>query len=214
VLEEFLSSRGITISSIKGSDGRKVRALVRDSANAITTDGYSFVADYASSPAASRIGSLLSTFTDTKVLVSGVAGLELDATLGAQPLLNATNSATLVAEGEEIDDDGGYAIAAFSERRNDDGTYGRVVVVPTIYLTAADALVSEGYANGDYLYSLFNVFFNSTAAPIGCRAVTYGVPTLEGFTMRRAHIYTAIVIAIPTVILLFGAFVIIKRKNR
>jgi hypothetical protein len=148
------------------------------------------------------------------VLISGVAGLELDGKLGAQPLLVSSKSSSLVAEGREIDGDGEYAIAALSERKNDDGSLGRVVVVPSIYLTAADALVSEGYSNGDYLYALFSVYFDSTAAPIGCRAVTYGAPILEGFTMQRARLYTAIVIAIPLLIMALGAFVIIKRKNR
>ncbi len=214
VLEGFLAERGIKIAGTTDDSGRFIRALVSDSDNGITTDGYSFVCDYASSPASSRINAILSTYTDTRVLISGVAALELDTSLGAQPLLVSSSSSSLVADGEKIDNDGEYVIAALSERRNDDGTYGRVVLVPSIYMTASDALVSEGYANGDYLYSLFYAFFDSTAAPIGMRAVTYGAPTLEGFTMKRAHTFTAIVIAIPVVIMAIGAVVIIKRKNR
>ena len=81
-------------------------------------------------------------------------------------------------------------------------------------MTASDALVSEGYSNGDYLYALFSAYFDSTAAPIGCTAVTYGSPILEGLTMQTARRFTAIVIAIPIIIMAVGAVVIIKRKNR
>lgn len=214
VLEGFLAERGITISSVTDDSGKRIRALVRDNANSISKDGYSFVCDYASSNASGIVKTVVSSFTDARVLISGVAGLELDSTLGAQPLLVASKDASLVAGGKEIDDGGGYAVAAISERKNDDGTYGRVVVIPSIYMTARDALVSEGYSNGDYLYALMNSFLGSTAAPIGMRAVTYGAPILEGFTMKRARTFTAIVIAIPVTVMAAGLFVIIRRKNR
>jgi hypothetical protein len=214
VLEGFLAERGITVSGITAEDGSTIRSLVRDNSNSVTTDGYSFVVDFADSPASSRIKTILSSYTDARVLISSVAGLEIDATLGAQPLLSASDNSSLVAEGRVVDSEGGYTIAGFSERRNDDGSYGRVVVIPTIYMTARDALVSENYSNGDYLYALFSAFFGATSAPIGCRSVTYGTPMLEGFTMSTAHLFTILVIAIPVALAMIGTVVIIKRKNR
>ena len=213
-LEGFLSEWGITLSGVTSEDGKFARSLVRDTSNGITTDGYSFVCDYADSNAAGLVRTLISSYTDGRVLLSGASGLELDESLGAEALLVSSPSASLVAGGETQNRDGSYAIAAYSERLNDDGSYGKLVVVPSIYLTAADALSSDAYTNSDFIYSVFSTLFGADTAPLGCTTVNYSGSALENFTMKTANAMTALVLAIPVLTGIIGTVIIIKRKNR
>ena len=56
--------------------------------------------------------------------------------------------------------------------------------------------------------------FDSLTPPYGCSSYVYSTGRLEGLTMGVANVYTAIAIAIPIVIGVVGAILIIKRKNR
>jgi hypothetical protein len=89
-----------------------------------------------------------------------------------------------------------------------------MLVIPTIYLTATDALVTEGYANRTFVYSAMEELLGANSLPYGCKTVYYAEQTLENLTMRTARIYTAAFIAIPVVIAAVGCAVVIRRKNR
>ena len=108
----------------------------------------------------------------------------------------------------------GYSVAAATDRRNEDGSLARVIVVPTAYLLAADAIVGERYVNRDFFYSALYTFFGAKSAPIGCNIVTYDNTLLENFTMRTARLMTAGILAIPAGLAVLGAVITIKRKNR
>ena len=214
VLEGFLAEWGITLSGVEAEDGTYTRALVKDTAMGISADGYSFVCDFGESAGGSNVKAVVSTVTDGRVLAASCAALELDASMNTGALLSVSNSASLVAGGETVDSEGGYTVAAYSFRDNDNGTKGRVVVVPTIYLTASDALSSDGYANRDFLYTTLHLMLGSRSLPIGCNVAGYETNALENFTMKNARILTAVILAIPAVTALVGGIIIIRRKNR
>ena len=81
-------------------------------------------------------------------------------------------------------------------------------------MTVSDALVTNGYANKDFIYSLFDNFYGRDGMPYGCKVAFYNSGILENLTMGTARVYTAIILAIPCVIAVFGAVLIIRRKNR
>ena len=88
------------------------------------------------------------------------------------------------------------------------------MVVPSIYISVADALITNGYANKEFLFASFEYLFGAKGMPYGCRAVLYDTQTLENLTMGTARLYTAIILAIPTAIAVVGSVIIIRRKNR
>jgi hypothetical protein len=146
--------------------------------------------------------------------MSEVAKLELDPSLGAMPLLISGGTSSTHAGGETTDSDGGYAVAAYSKRAEKDGKESTVFVIPTAYITATDAFLSESYSNKDFLYATLEVLFDSNPAPRGCNRVTYRSTILENLTMGRAKAYTAVILAIPVLLAILGAVTIIRRKNR
>ena len=50
--------------------------------------------------------------------------------------------------------------------------------------------------------------------PHGCNFVTYVSDEVQNLTMGAAKIYTALLLAIPCVLAIVGAVVLIRRKNR
>ena len=213
-LESLLKEWGITLSGKENENGVFVRNIVRENSNAITTDGYTFVATHADNEIASSISSKVGAFGNDSILMREVIKLELDPSLGAIPLLISGKSSSAHAGGEMTDDAGEYPVAACSVRAEKDGKESRVFVIPTAYATASDAFLSNTYSNKDFLYATLEVLFDSNPAPYGCNRVTYRSNILENLTMGRAKLYTAIILAVPTVLAIVGIVTITRRKNR
>lgn len=213
-LEGLLTRWGITVSAKKNENDVLVRNIVRENSNAITPDGYTFIATHAEGEISERILAKVETYGSDRVLMSEVASLELDSSIGARPLLVSGSTSSTHAGGETTDSEGGYAVVAYSKRAEKDGKESTVLVIPSAYITAADAFLSENYSNKDFLYASLEVLFGSLSAPKGCNQVMYRSAILENLTMGRAKIYTAIIIAIPVALAILGAITIIRRKNR
>ncbi len=214
VLEGFLSEWGIELMSYVSEDGIKSRAKIKDVAMGVSSDGYSFISGFADSDGGRKVHNAVSGVTDGRVLLASSAALKLNESMNVGALLTASGTASLVAGGKTVDNSGNYAVAAYAVRKNDNGTEGRVVVIPTIYITASDALVSDGYANRDFLYATFREIFGAKTMPIGCNISGYESNILENFTMKNARIFTAIILSVPVCLSALGAFIIIRRKNR
>ena len=219
VLTSFLSEHGISIATTADADGKVLPSLVRDSNSAITADGFTLVAEYASSDAADRIYDRISTFGGC-VIIKSVAALNLKEGSTAKPILQSSESSVLQSGGVTVNSDGGYCIAAMAtvenapSDKNSDGKDGKMFVVPSIYLTAADALIANGYSNKDFTFSVFEEIAEAENLPYNCKEVLYDTQTLENLSMGTARIYTALIMAIPACLAVIGAVVIIKRKNR
>ena len=213
-LEGLLKKWGIGFSGKYNDDGVLVRDIVRESSNAITTDGYTFIATHADNEISAKVREKVEAYGSDRVLMSEVASLNLDSSLGAQPLLVSGSTSSTYAGGELTDGNGGYAVAAYSRRAESDGKSSTVFVIPTAYVTATDAFLSENYSNKDFLYSVLEVLFDSNVAPRGCNTVTYRTSILENLTMGRAKAYTALTLAVPVALAVLGAVTIIRRKNR
>ena len=215
VLEGFLSEWGITMASVTDDKGVFSRAIIRENDMGVSLDGHAFVASLADNNVGASINSALKLSSSGRVLMGNCASLVLDETLGARPLLVTSESAELVAGGKVIEGSEGVQTAsAWSERENADGSYGKVVVIPTAFLTASDALTSNVYSNGDFIYLTWSYLFGSGCAPVGCNTVTYNHTALENFTSRTANLMTALVLAVPAVLAVLGGAIIIRRKNR
>ena len=213
VLTGFLGEQGITISTTKDADGKVLPSLVRDSSAAITADGFALVAEYASSAAADSIYGRISAYGG-RVIIKSVAALTLKEGSSAQPILKSSQSSVLQSGGVTVNSDGEYCIAATATVKGEGGEDGKIFVVPSIYLTAADALVTNGYSNKDFVFSVFEEIADTKNLPYNCNTVVYDTQTLENLSMGTARIYTSVIMAIPVCLAVVGAVVIIKRKNR
>ena len=212
LLEEFLSGYGITVSTEKTDSGLQ-RNIVRDPQSSVSSDYMSVIAKLADGGAlSSAVSDTVEKYGTSSVILRSCAALLLSE--GAEPLLMAGDSAETYAGSQRTDSSGGYCLAAAATHTSEDGKVGSIFVVPSVYLTATDSLVSGGYANRSFIYSVFENVFGREDLPHGCKTVYYDSETLDGLTMGEARIYTAVIMLVPTVIAAVGAFIVIRRKNR
>ena len=210
-LESFLEGYGIGLSESE-IDGKIYRDIVRDSANAITTNGYTIVTDHADGALATEIAENMDKYSKNDVIIREAGALTVTGT--AEALLTSSRSAVCENGGVVTKTGGTFPVAAYNTVPASDGEQGTVFVVSSIYMTVSDALVTNGYSNKDFMYSLFDYLYGAENMPYGCQSVLYDSSVLENLTMSTANIYTAIVLAVPAIIAVFGAVVVIRRKNR
>ncbi len=203
VLTEFLGSYGMSIMT----DAEGASLVVKDSYNAIPTDDFTVVVDYASGDVAQSVAANIQD-SGNRVILRNCAPLRL--TGGAEPML-VTSEYAVAHSGEDVyDREGSYAVAAHSV--GSDGS--RIFFIPSIFFTAADAMVSSGYSNKDFIMSLADEYYGMGDMPYGCRSVLYDDTTLENLTMSSVRLYVAIALIIPALLAALGAVVIIRRRNR
>lgn len=208
VLESFLADFGVSMDYTDGE-----RALVKDTVSGIPGDGFTLVAKYGDSELAEAMKA--KTEADRGgVLLRALAPIELDADKGAVGILYSSPAATLHRGGGTVDSNGSYALAATSIYENRSGEKSRLFFTAGVYLTSSDNMITEGYSNKSFLYSLFEEFYGQGKMPYGCRSVIYENTLLENLTMGTATVFTVIMLAIPTLLLAVGVVVIIRRKNR
>ena len=208
-LEEFIADFGISFDTAEGGE----RQLVKDLDKAIGTDGFTLITEYADTPLAKDVYENISDL-DGSVIIRDIAALKCDSSKGAASLLVASPSAVLEASGSTTDTDGSYTVVAYSKKYNDTAEAARLVLVPSIYMTASDAMVTNGYSNKDFLYSLFESFYGAENVLYGTNDVVQQSTMLENLTLGTSITYTALLLALPAALAAFGAVTIVRRKNR
>ena len=188
---------------IKGEGGT---GIVKDSVSSIPTDAYTLVSSYAEGA--------LKELVETRAPERGGVALTQTAALSlsgkASPLLVSSSSAVLEMNGKVIDRAGDYALAAMADVNGG----GDIVVVPSVYLTATDAMTSNTYSNRAFIYGLIETLYEGENLPYGCNAVNLMTDMLENLTARGAKIYTAIIFLIPAALAAGGFIFLRRRKNR
>ena len=211
MLEGLLAEYGITISETE-SEGKIQRNIVHDSRNAITADSFTLVCELADGEYARSIADTVAKYSNNDVIQRECAALTLSGK--AEPILLSSSASETYAGGTRTDNSGSYCIGAVGVFDNDKGERGRVFVTSSIYLTATDALVTDGYANRPFIYALAECVFDADELPYGCNTVYYNTETLENLTMGRARLYTAIIMTVPVSLAVVGAVVVIRRKYK
>ena len=212
VLEGFLSECGISFSGTENADGKKIRNMIKDARNAITTDGFTLVTEFSDDELSGRISDNVSKYTDGSVMIREASALELSK--NARPLLVTSPAAVLEAAGETVSSQGPFCVAAYAEVATTGAAAAKIFVIPSIYLAVSDSLTSDGYSNKDFIYSLLDEFFGADNLPYGCKPVLYDTQMLENLTMGTARLYTALIMLIPAAVAAAGAIVITRRKRR
>ncbi len=211
VLEGFLEKWGIKFSSTELSDGRYARNMVKDSRDAITTDGFTLVTSYADGELADSIDKKVSSYTNGRVIIREACALELSG--AAKPLLLSSSSAELYSGGSSVSSTGSYCVGAYSVISDEDST-SKVCVIPSIYLAVSDSLVANGYSNKDFLYALLDELYGADGMPYGCREIVYNDQALQNLTMGTARLYAALTMVIPAALVVTAVVITVRRKNR
>ena len=212
VLESFLAEFGISISETVNSDGKILRNIVRDTRNSVSTDNFTLVADFADSQTAGKISDTVSKYTGKGVKIEECAALNLSGS--AEAVIVSSSASSTYAGGRQTGSDGDYCLGAVGSYVNEEGAVGQMFVTAGVYLTATEALVSDGYANRPFVYAVFEHVFGVEKLPYGCNSVNYNTDVLEDLTMGKARLYTLLIALIPTAIAVTGVFVTVRRKNR
>ena len=206
-LESFILGYGISMT--ENEEGE--RLTVKDTENAISPDGFTIVAEYSSSQYAALMQEKTAG-VDGRVILKRVAPLTLFG--NAQAVLTSSSASVAEAGGETVDRGGVYPISAVSAITHDNGNTSELFLAPTVYFTATDAMITEGYSNKDFLYSLFDVCFEKGDMPYGCNAVIFNDGILENLTMGTARWYTVLLLSFPAIVAIACVAVMIRRKNR
>ena len=207
-LKGFLATYGITVTA---SEAGEV-GLVRDTTGAVSTDGMSVQCRFGTGTLATRLREEVETYADGSVKLPWTGALTLDASLGAEALLTASPTSVLYAGGEVIDREGSYALVGYGERERE-GQTSRVVVVPSAYLTESGAMISNGYANRDFLYALLaSLDEDAGIMPMNCRMALITDTTLENLTLGTARWITAAVLTVPVALGVVGFVILLRRR--
>ncbi len=212
-LEEFVSEEfGISVKT--NDDGE--RLMVKDLNQSVNTQGFTgftLLADYADNSVAQSIKNKIDGFGGS-VIINDAAALECNESLGARPLLTSSASASLVAGGENEGEDGPHTVIACSEKKVNFDRSAKMIFISSVYLAASDAMVSNNYANKDFLYALYDEFYDGPDMPYGIDCVEMQEERLENLTLGTSILYTCMLLAIPVVLAAVGTVTIIRRKNR
>ena len=211
-LEGFLADWGITVD---GSEREDVyyKHIVKDNDLATTLDGITFSAAFSEGEKANAVIGVLKE-SGLGVKLREAASLVLDQSCGAVSLLTSSATAVTMAGDEVASEEGGFTVAAYSEKKNKQGGLSRVFVIPSTYMTSTEALTGDGFCNKDFVYSVLTEVFDASYAPIGCRRVVYDIKALEGLTFGTADIYAAIILSIPVALCALGVVTVVRRKHR
>ncbi len=193
------------------------RLMVKDLNNSISIagfTGFTLVAEYADSELSGTISDKLNKYGES-IVVNDTGAVECNETLGAKPLLVSSPSSGLDAGGEDMGEAGPHAVVAYSSRAaENDNPSAKMVFIPSIYMTASDVMVSNSYANKDFLYAIYDGFYGAEDVPFGIDCVAMQEERLEDITFGTSMLYTSMLMAIPAVIAVIGTATILRRKNR
>ena len=211
VLEGFLKEYGVSVSRSE-IDGETFSNIVTDNAQGITTDGYTLVGRFNTEGVGNDIHNAILPYTDGNVLIYRCGALELSE--GASPLLYASASSELYASGKSMDKSGNYVLCAKGTRQGEEGE-SSLFLVPSVYITASDAVLSNTYSNREFLLGIFSeVFGISGELPYGTRAVQTVTDLIEDLSLREARMYTLIAFLPALLLVGVGAYVLIRRKHK
>ena len=200
VFEELLGYFGMKIS----------RNIVSDRTNAITSDGFTFVAETSDSGVSAQLGETFRKYSSGRVIMRDSTSIDFcDSSFATEPLLLSSPDTLLKRDGETVGE-GSAVVAALSKAESG----GNIVLVGGSGVTAYDAIFSTLYANRDFMFAVSEIF-GAEYAPYGITAAKYDVETLENLTMGTARAITIVlVLVIPALIGAAGIYVYVRRKNR
>ncbi len=226
-LEGFLAEWGIKYMHDTLESGIEACRIVQDRANSLTTDGYTVLADKASSGIGAEallgINTPNSFGNTTYLAVSN--GFETDgkgnfvssaAQRTAAPLFLARRTAIAWANGKAVAraSDEELILMSLTRQECNNGEKAYLLASASVDFASEDAMKSSVIGNSRTLTEIIK-FMGKENAPSMLVFKPFGQTEIESLTSRNANIITVILVGLPVVaVSLAGAVVLIRRRNR
>ena len=217
-LESYLAEWGVTFAHRTGKEGVEECYAVRDTAHALTPDGYTLAGQL---PAAGRGAEILGGVSGT-VRVSNATAITVaegytasgaDHVKGNRTLCHLLRSyagAEAFAGGRAVDrTEEGFGLVTLTEDRS---TGGAVMVSSSTALANEESLASGVYGNGGLLLSVMQSF-GQDESPSELRPQPFADDTIHTMTTQASTLWTVLLVALPVLTaLVVGLVVLIRRK--
>ncbi len=223
--DRFLSSWGVTVGRDEDeATGRSYNCMVKDTSSALTADGFTILADYATAGKGADITQPLtsSDFVPKVVFRDATALLVADGYIGAgastytsgtrtrHDLFYASSNAVAFANSKQLSHiDGALPLMTLTV---DDATGARVLVCASTEYAAEDYLQSAVFGNSDALLCTVQDMGMKTTL-VGLHYKPFASLTIESITTAQMLHWTLALTIIPAVLVLGVAIVILVRRK-
>lgn len=217
-LEGYLANWGVTFAHDTGAEGIEECFALRDTAHAITTDGYTLLGQIPEVGRASEIfgeldGTLRAANATAIQVAEGFApsaGNYVKGSRTLSPLLRTYAGAEAWAGGRPVDrTDEGYNLVTLTR----DSDSGASVLVCSSTEFAVEATLQSGvYGNGPFLLTAMEAM-GKDEVPISLKSQPFSDDTIHILTTAQAKGITIALVVIPVLaVLAWGLTVLIRRK--
>ena len=217
-IEGYLEGWGVTFEHSTGAEGVEECFALRDTAHALTTDGYTLVGQIPVAGQGSEImkdlGGTIRVSNATAITVAdGFSAANGNYTMGTRtltPLLRTYGGAEAWAGGRPVDRTAeGYNLVTMT---TDSATNASVLVCSSTEFATEATLQSGVYDNGPFLLTAMEAM-GKGEIPIDLRPQPFSDATIHILTTAQAQTITVALVAIPVlVVLAVGLIVLIRRK--
>ncbi len=217
-LEAYLETWGVTFDHRTGPEGIEECFAIRDTAHALTTDGYTIVGK---TPDTGRGADIMRDITGSLRAgnATGISIAESFSASGADfvsgtrtltPLLRSYAGAEAWAGGRAVDrTEEGYNLVTLTE---DASTGASVLVCSSLELVTEASLQSGVYDNGPFVLTAIEAM-GKEDIPIHLTSQPFGDETIHIMTTAEARNITIALVAGPVVLIaLVGAIVLVRRR--
>lgn len=217
-LEGYLSTWGVTFEHETGAEGVEECFAIRDTAHALTTDGYTLVGNI---PSAGQGSQIMADLTGTLRISNATAitvadgftasnGDYISGTRTLSPLLRSYAGAEAWAGGRPVDRTAeGYNLVTLTR---DSSTDASVMVCSSTEFANESTLQSGVYDNGAFLLTAMEAM-GKEEVPVRLKAQPFSDDTIHILTTAQSRNITIALVAIPVVVVLaVGLIVLVRRK--
>lgn len=227
-LEGFLAEWGVKYMHEKGDEGVENCYVIRDLNNSLTVDGYTIVANNASSGLG---GEIMSKMPSTNVFgnttcISFSEGYAPDGngnyvrtsgdnTRTVSALMTSHSSAEAWVGGKAVARalENPFVLMSVTVEVCENGETACLIASASTDFAASDNMSSAVIGNARTLTGLYK-YMGRENAPVNLTFKYFGSTEIESLTMRHAYIATAILAAVPVLVCaITGLVVLIRRKN-
>ncbi len=217
-LEGYLAEWGVTFDHRTGPEGVEECFAIRDTAHALTTDGYTIVGEI---PTVGRGGEIMKDI-DGSLRAANATGISIaegfersgadyrSGTRTLTTLLRSYAGAEAWAGGRAVDRTAeGYNLVTLTE---DSATAGSVLVCSSTELVTEASLQSGVFDNGPFLLTALQAM-GKDEVPIQLTSQPFSDSTIHILTTANARNITIALVAAPVlVVAAIGCIVLIRRK--
>ena len=217
-IETYLEGWGVTFAHDTGAEGVEECFAIRDTAHAITTDGYTLLGTI---PGTGKAPSLM-TDVEGVIRVANATAIQIPETFVSSngdyisgtrtltPLLRSYAGAEAWAGGRPVDRTAeGYGLMTLTQ---DSATGASVLVCSSTEFAIEATLQGGGYGNASLLLSALFAM-GKDEIPVTLKSQPFSDDTIHIMTTAQARTVTIALTVIPVLIVtVWGAIVLIRRK--